>query len=91
MKEIIRLGTECPEGQNELKRMQLRELAALNGTLREDEMVRCRNCGSSLHRHWECPEAKNFVNSSTCTLCGGAGHIAADCRMRRSGVSSIIA
>ena len=32
-------GVEVPEGSNELRKMQLRELALLNGTLREDGMV----------------------------------------------------
>ena len=38
--DILRQGIEAPEGQNDLKRMQLRELAALNGTLRDDEILR---------------------------------------------------
>lgn len=41
------IGTKAasiPEGQNELKRNQLRELAALNGTLRDDENQACQNC-----------------------------------------------
>ncbi|KAL3434451.1 hypothetical protein BDV09DRAFT_90413 [Aspergillus tetrazonus] len=34
---VIETAASIPEGQNELKRNQLRELAALNGTLRDDE------------------------------------------------------
>ena len=34
-----------PEGQNDHKRNQLRELASLNGTLRDDENQLCQNCG----------------------------------------------
>lgn len=41
-----------PEGQNDLRRMQLRELALLNGTLRENEGPRCSNCGASDHKSW---------------------------------------
>lgn len=41
-------AASIPEGQNELKRNQLRELAALNGTLRDDENQACQNCMSSL-------------------------------------------
>lgn len=37
IKEIIRQGIEVPEGQNDLRRQQLRELALLNGTLREND------------------------------------------------------
>lgn len=40
----IRQAASIPEGQNELKRNQLRELAALNGTLRDDENQACQNC-----------------------------------------------
>lgn len=52
IKEIIRQGVEVPEGQNDLRRMQLRELALLNGTLRENDGPRCTNCGSSEHKSW---------------------------------------
>jgi len=79
IRDILRQGVEAPEGQNDLKRMQLRELAALNGTLRDDEILRCRNCGSVEHRHWECPEQKNVTNNVLCTRCGAAGHVATDC------------
>eukprot|EP01135_Chromosphaera_perkinsii_P011424 Nk52_evm1s2401 gene=Nk52_evmTU1s2401 len=76
---IIKAGIECPEGQNDLKRNQLRELAELNGTLRDDDNIRCSNCGSDAHRHWQCPEKKNITNTLICRKCGGAGHIARDC------------
>lgn len=39
-------AASIPEGDNELKRNQLRELAALNGTLRDDENQACQNCKS---------------------------------------------
>lgn len=41
-------AASIPEGQNQLKRNQLRELAALNGTLRDDENQACQNCKFSL-------------------------------------------
>lgn len=53
IKEIIRQGVEVPEGQNDLRRMQLRELALLNGTLRENDGPRCSNCGSNAHKSWQ--------------------------------------
>lgn len=53
IKEIIRQGVEVPEGQNDLRRMQLRELALLNGTLRENDGPRCSNCGASTHKSWQ--------------------------------------
>ena len=33
----MKQGIETPEDQNDLRKMQLRELARLNGTLREDD------------------------------------------------------
>lgn len=48
-------AASIPEGQNELKRNQLRELAALNGTLRDDENQACQNCKSS-----EPPNAEHY-------------------------------
>ena len=42
-------AASIPEGQNELKRNQLRELAALNGTLRDDENQACQNCKNKPH------------------------------------------
>lgn len=84
IKEILRQGIEVPEGQNDLRRNQLRELALLNGTLRENEGPRCSNCGASTHKSWECPDKPNVTNNIICTSCGGAGHIAKDCRERRT-------
>eukprot|EP00045_Choanoeca_perplexa_P004309 m.37441 g.37441 ORF g.37441 m.37441 type:complete len:486 (+) comp12501_c0_seq1:116-1573(+) len=81
VKEIIKVAIECPEEQNELKKNQLRQLALLNGTLREEEQVlRCRNCGSTEHRTWQCEEKKNFVNDQKCAICGGVGHMTKDCK-----------
>ncbi|XP_046673760.1 splicing factor 1-like isoform X1 [Homalodisca vitripennis] len=85
IKEIIRQGVEVPEGQNDLRRMQLRELALLNGTLRENDGPRCTNCGSSEHKSWMCPDKPNVTNNIVCASCGGAGHIAKDCRQKRPG------
>ena len=35
--QVIKQGVDVPEGQNDLRRNQLRELALLNGTLREGD------------------------------------------------------
>lgn len=85
IKEVIRQGIEVPEGHNDLRRMQLRELAQLNGTLRETDCVRCTNCGSTEHKSWLCPDKPNVTNNIVCSSCGGAGHIAKDCRSKRPG------
>ena len=78
-------AASIPEGQNELKRNQLRELAALNGTLRDDENQACQNCGEIGHRKYDCPQAKNFTANIICRVCGNAGHMARDCTERARG------
>lgn len=85
IKDVIRQGIEVPEGHNDLRRMQLRELAQLNGTLRETDGPRCTNCGSTEHKSWLCPDKPNVTNNIVCSSCGGAGHIAKDCRSKRPG------
>ncbi|XP_055331752.1 splicing factor 1-like [Paramacrobiotus metropolitanus] len=80
IKTILLEGIEVPEHQNDLRKQQLRELALLNGTLRDDMAPRCSNCGSTAHRTWNCPDKPNITHSVICTRCGGAGHIAKDCK-----------
>jgi hypothetical protein len=70
-----------------LKRNQLRELAALNGTLRDDENQACQNCGQIGHRKYDCPEKQNYTASIICRVCGNAGHMARDCPDRQRGAS----
>lgn len=78
-------AASIPEGQNELKRNQLRELAALNGTLRDDENQACQNCGEIGHRKYDCPNARNYTANIICRVCGNAGHMARDCPDRQRG------
>ncbi|GAA5844411.1 hypothetical protein JCM9279_006292 [Rhodotorula babjevae] len=80
---VIETAASVPEGQNDHKRNQLRELAALNGTLRDDENQVCQNCGGLGHRKYDCPEQKNWSANIICRVCGGAGHMARDCTQRR--------
>ncbi|MCJ1255291.1 hypothetical protein MMC24_003107 [Lignoscripta atroalba] len=80
-------AASIPEGQNELKRNQLRELAALNGTLRDDENQACQNCGQIGHRKYDCPEQRNFTANIICRVCGNAGHMARDCPDRQRGAN----
>ena len=95
-------AASIPEGQNELKRNQLRELAALNGTLRDDENQACQNCmysdlfaeyvligvgGQIGHRKYDCPEQRNFTANIICRVCGNAGHMMRDCPDRQRGTN----
>ncbi|KAK9767247.1 Branchpoint-bridging protein, variant 3 [Basidiobolus ranarum] len=82
--KIIETSSSVPEGQNELKRQQLRELAALNGTLRDDENQTCTNCGGVGHRKYECPDTQNFTVNLVCRICNGVGHTARDCIQRNN-------
>lgn len=80
-------AASTPEGQNDHKRNQLRELASLNGTLRDDENQLCQNCGEkgefrsrriqygftyfAGHRRWDCPQQRVYNANVICRLCGG--------------------
>jgi hypothetical protein len=71
VKDIIRVAVECPEEQNELKKTQLRQLALLNGTLREEDAV------SALGSAWlrtalACSHARGVVRVCVCRCCGAA-------------------
>ncbi|KAJ3538680.1 hypothetical protein NMY22_g5063 [Coprinellus aureogranulatus] len=81
--KVIETAASTPEGQNDHKRNQLRELAALNGTLRDDENQICQNCGGVGHRKYDCPEQRNYTANIICRVCGSAGHMARDCQVNR--------
>ncbi|KAL7748740.1 hypothetical protein RI367_005894 [Sorochytrium milnesiophthora] len=81
---IIETASTVPEHDNELKRKQLRDLAALNGTLRDDENQICQNCGGVGHKRWNCPEKQNYTNNIVCHVCGGVGHMSRDCVQRKN-------
>ena len=66
IRDVIRQGVEVPEGSNELRKMQLRELALLNGTLREDGAAKCTNCGATDHKAWQCQDKANVTNAVMC-------------------------
>ncbi|KAL4324204.1 hypothetical protein GQ457_11G030210 [Hibiscus cannabinus] len=66
---------------NEHKRQQLRELAALNGTIRDEEY--CRLCGEPGHRQYACPSrTSTFKSDVLCKICGDGGHPTIDCPMK---------
>uniref|UniRef100_A0A7S1BE61 Branchpoint-bridging protein n=2 Tax=Corethron hystrix TaxID=216773 RepID=A0A7S1BE61_9STRA len=71
------------DDKNEHKQAQLRELALLNGTLKEDDY--CQFCAERGHRAFECP--KRFAAASAgraaaqvrCAICGDTSHPTRDC------------
>ncbi|CAL0327929.1 unnamed protein product [Lupinus luteus] len=66
---------------NEHKRQQLRELAALNGTIRDEEF--CRLCGEPGHRQYACPtRTSTFKSEVVCKHCGDGGHPTIDCPVK---------
>mmetsp|Transcript_22971 Transcript_22971/g.29338 ORF Transcript_22971/g.29338 Transcript_22971/m.29338 type:complete len:591 (+) Transcript_22971:158-1930(+) len=77
---IKELLTPVDDQTNEHKQKQLRELAMINGTLREDHY--CTNCGQPGHRQWECPNEapRSFKMADVkCAICGDKSHPTSDC------------
>ncbi|XXG45488.1 hypothetical protein AAC387_Pa02g0559 [Persea americana] len=78
---VEKLLMPVDEGLNEHKRQQLRELAALNGTIRDDEF--CRLCGEQGHRQYACPSrTSTFKSDVLCKNCGDGGHPTVDCPVK---------
>ncbi|KAL6580590.1 hypothetical protein OROMI_008614 [Orobanche minor] len=77
---VEKLLQPVDEVLNEHKRQQLRELAALNGTIRDEEF--CRLCGEPGHRQYACPSRMStFKSNVLCEKCGDGGHPTNDCRV----------
>lgn len=69
--------------KNVHKQQQLRELALLNGTLKEDEF--CTICAEKGHRAFECPRRFSMKNNSVqvrCAICGDTSHPTRDCTQK---------
>lgn len=68
------------------KQQQLRELALLNGTLKEDEY--CSVCAEKGHRAFECPRRFSMNKPTTlvkCAICGDTSHPTRDCTQKAVG------
>uniref|UniRef100_A0A2K5CKP5 Splicing factor 1 n=1 Tax=Aotus nancymaae TaxID=37293 RepID=A0A2K5CKP5_AOTNA len=79
IRNILKQSIETPEDRNDLLKMQLQELACLNGTLREND--------NRILRPWQISETCSITNTTVCTKCGGAGHITSDCKFQGPGDS----
>jgi splicing factor 1 len=69
--------------KNVHKQQQLRELALLNGTLKEDEY--CTLCAEKGHRAFECPRRFSMNKPTTlvkCAICGDTSHPTRDCTQK---------
>eukprot|EP00584_Thalassiosira_punctigera_P007327 CAMPEP_0172539050 /NCGR_PEP_ID=MMETSP1067-20121228/10324_1 /TAXON_ID=265564 ORGANISM="Thalassiosira punctigera, Strain Tpunct2005C2" /NCGR_SAMPLE_ID=MMETSP1067 /ASSEMBLY_ACC=CAM_ASM_000444 /LENGTH=671 /DNA_ID=CAMNT_0013324673 /DNA_START=63 /DNA_END=2074 /DNA_ORIENTATION=- len=70
--------------KNVHKQNQLRELALLNGTLKDEEW--CHVCGEKGHRDFECPKRFALGGRSRvlvkCAICGDTSHPTRDCAMK---------
>ncbi|KAK6145656.1 hypothetical protein DH2020_022476 [Rehmannia glutinosa] len=80
---VEKLLQPVDEVLNEHKRQQLRELAALNGTIRDEEF--CRLCGEPGHRQYACPSRlTTFKSDVLCKICGDGGHPTIDCPVKNT-------
>jgi len=69
--------------KNVHKQRQLRELALLNGTLKDDEY--CQICGEKGHRGFECPKRFSMKKNAVlvkCAICGDTSHPTRDCTQK---------
>jgi len=82
IRQIIKDAIENPEGQNDLRKTQLMELARLNGTLREGFEPK--------ENSWLKPENQTITNQLVCTKCGGRGHISGDCMSGHTGNEKLV-
>ncbi|KAM9904856.1 hypothetical protein OXX79_002493 [Metschnikowia pulcherrima] len=82
--EVIEKAIQSPVGQNDLKRDQLRELAVLNGTLRETKPYVPPELFNAQRRQ------TRDITQIVCRVCGNVGHYSRDCKLRNehSGVDS---
>lgn len=91
VKLVNELLVPVDDEKNEHKQKQLRELALINGTLREDEF--CSVCGERGHKQFECPHrSKTFKAANVkCAICGDQSHPTRDCPLKDSGPTNEVA
>jgi len=91
VKLIEELLVVVDDDKNEHKQKQLRELALINGTLKEDEY--CSVCAERGHRHFECPQrTKSFKAAGVkCAICGDQSHPTRDCPLKNDAPTNEVA
>jgi len=77
LQDTIEMATTTPEHANSRKQEQLRALAIVNGTFRDDEGL--LRGGGTLGRE----EEEHRRSGVICRVCGGNGHVARDCVDRK--------
>ncbi|CUM66178.1 uncharacterized protein PRCAT00003836001 [Priceomyces carsonii] len=75
--QVIEKAISSPVGQNDLKRGQLRELAILNGTLRETKPFD----PESYQKRQQARQGLD-ISQIVCKICGKVGHFARDCKFK---------
>lgn len=84
-KEVQSLLVPVDDTKNSHKQKQLRELALINGTLRDADY--CHICGEKGHRQWECPNRdaqRTFTPANIkCAICGDSSHPTRDCTQKQ--------
>mmetsp|Transcript_8919 Transcript_8919/g.11212 ORF Transcript_8919/g.11212 Transcript_8919/m.11212 type:complete len:704 (-) Transcript_8919:1366-3477(-) len=88
---ITQLLVVIDDDKNVRKQEQLRELALLNGTLKEDEY--CPLCAEKGHKAFECPQRFSMnKNSATvkCAICGDTSHPTRDCKLNKDGTCTVV-
>ncbi|KAK8802092.1 hypothetical protein WA158_006487 [Blastocystis sp. Blastoise] len=76
---IAKLMIPVSDEHNLHKQRQLRELALINGTVRQEAY--CTICGQQGHRMYDCPQREaSFTKADVrCRYCGETTHISSDC------------
>ena len=80
---VIELLKPLDDEANAHKQDQLRQLALINGTLREDEY--CTLCGEKGHKQFECPHrttTQHQLAGVKCSICGDLSHPTRDCPIK---------